>query len=341
VTTTRLTDLAAAEGPWTALAARSDNIFCTWEWADCWWRHFGDGRELQLLAIEGPGGRPAALLPLHRERRRGVTFTRFIGHGVADQLGAVCAPSHLGIAQEELRRAGGDLLLAERLGSEHDWGGLKGHVLRSEASPVIAIGPGETWDDYLGERSANFRQQVRRRARRLATLGIRFRLAHEPGRLTADIDALIDLHAARWGAQSRAFGEPRASFHREFAAIALQRGWLRLWLAEAEGSPVAAWYGLRYEGVEYFYQSGRDPAWDSAGLGAGLLEHSIREAFVDGMREYRLLRGDERYKLRYATEARHVITIAVPLTQRGRGVTAVARSLARSPRGRALMSRAV
>jgi hypothetical protein len=103
---------------------------------------------------------------------------------------------------------------------------------------------------------------------------------------------------------------------------------------------VAAWYGFRFGDVEYFYQSGRDPAWDRLRVGAGLLEHSIREAFADGMREYRLLRGDEPYKLRYATETRRVVTTALARTPLAHGFVGVTRALATVSPGRALVRRA-
>jgi CelD/BcsL family acetyltransferase involved in cellulose biosynthesis len=288
--------------------------------------------------IDDPTGQPTVLLPLCAQRRLGVSFTAFIGHGVADQLGPVCAPDDLPPAEKLPAAGAGDVLLAERLSDRYDWASLGGCVLRSEASPAITRPISGGFEDYLQGRSANLRQQVRRRARRLRRkLGLRFRLAQEPHRLGSDMDALFALHAARWGERSRAFHGARESFHREFAARALERRWLRLWFAEAEGTPVAAWYGFRFGAAEYFYQSGRDPAWDREQIGAGLLEHSIREAFEDGMQEYRLLRGDESYKRRYATEVRNVLTVAVPLTQRGRGVVALARSLSKTQHGRALL----
>jgi|SRR5581483_7442221 len=336
------TALAPAEGPWTALAERSNNIFSTWEWAAVWWNHFGAGRSLRIGVLHDPSGDPVAVLPLYSERRARLRLTRLIGHTVADQLGPVCGPAELDQAQAALREAGGGLLLAERLPAELDWARLGGRVLHSELSPVIDLSAGAGWEDYLSAHSANFRQQVRRRQRRLTTTrGIRFRLTQDPGRLAEDMNTLIALHRARWGSASRAFSGAREAFHREFATLALERGWLRLWIAEAEAGPVGAWYGFRYGDVEYFYQSGRDPAWDESGIGAGLLEHSIREAFAEGALEYRLLRGGERYKLRYATEVRRVVTVAVPLSHSGRGATVVAGSLARSARGRALLRGAV
>ena len=75
---------------------------------------------------------------------------------------------------------------------------------------------------------------------------------------------------------------------------------LRLWVLEADGAAVAAWYGFRYAQTESFYQSGRDPAWSSQSVGFVLLAHTIREAANDGMEEYRFLRGGEAYKDRFA-----------------------------------------
>lgn len=70
--------------------------------------------------------------------------------------------------------------------------------------------------------------------------------------------------------------------------------------------------------MESYYQSGRDPDWDHASVGAGILEHSIMEAFADGMREYRLLRGDEAYKSRYATHDPGVATVLAARGYAGR-----------------------
>ena len=111
----------------------------------------------------------------------------------------------------------------------------------------------------------------------------------------------MDLHARRWGpTESDAFTGRRRAFHHEWAACALENGWLRLWVLEADGAAVAAWYGFRYAQTESFYQSGRDPAWGSRSVGFVLLAHTIREAANDGMREYRFLRGGEAYKDRFA-----------------------------------------
>jgi CelD/BcsL family acetyltransferase involved in cellulose biosynthesis len=279
------------------------------------------------------------VLPLYTLRRAGLRIARVVGHGVADQLGPVCGPEHFELALAALARGhAGSVLVAERLPDQGELPGAS--VLRREASPVISIANDEGWQQYLQRRSANFRQQVRRRARNFARAGVSFRRISERGELQTALDALIHLHRARWGERSRAFAGARERFHRDFAALALERGWLRLWLAEAQGRPVAAWYGFRFQGADYFYQSGRDPAWDRYRVGAALLEHTMREAFADGMREYRLLRGDEPYKRRYASATRTLHTVAFTRLTWMRPALSLARALARSHAGRGLLRRA-
>src|SRR5262249_29652803 len=141
---------------------------------------------------------------------------------------------------------------------------------------------------------------------------LRYRLAGDKHRLQADLDTLFALHEARWG--QRGSGQltgPRAGFVREFAACALERGWLRLWFLELNGSAVAAWLGFRLGAAEWHYQSGRDPAWDRYSVGFVLLGHTIREAMTDGMSEYRFLRGAEAYKDRFANRELSVATIGI------------------------------
>jgi CelD/BcsL family acetyltransferase involved in cellulose biosynthesis len=327
-----LASLGDARKPWIELAERAGNIFSTWEWAKVWWDHFGAGKKLDI-ALLSRNGRSIGVLPMAVQRHNGITVSRFIGHGVADQLGPVCDPTDVSAVTAGLSsmRSHAIVLVAERMTADHDWPArLGGTLITKEFAPVIDLASEDSWDSYLGARSANFRQQARRRARKLHGLGVRFRLADNPAQLESDFGALRSLHAARWGAAS-AFdlGAPMA-FHRDFAAVALEQGWLRLWLAEVDGVAVAAWYGFRFAGVESYYQSGRDPSWDRFRVGAGILEHSIREAFADGMREYRLLRGDEDYKHRYLSREESISTIACGRTPLGRAAVAALRLRARS-----------
>ena len=305
--------IAAARLEWQHLASESGNIFSTWEWAETWWRHFGGSRQLRLSAWRTAEGRLVALLPLYSWRSRPLRVLRLIGHGPGDQLGPVAAPADLPDAQRALRReladAGPVLFLGEHLPADEGWAeALGGRALSRTGAPVLHF-DGRSWDEVLASRSANFRQQVRRRERTLAKAhAVRFRLTTEQAALAGDLDLLFSLHAERWGEGSD-FAGPARAFHRDFAAQALERGWLRLWIAELDGDPAAAWYGFRFAGRESYYQAGWGSRWSRSSVATVLLVHTIREACGDGMLEYRFLQGDEPYKYRFTEDDPGLVTV--------------------------------
>ena len=333
-------DPESVRDEWEVLAARSGNIFATWEWASLWWRHYGAGRRLRLAACRDRTGRPFALLPLYEWRERPLTVLRFLGHGTGDELGPVSAPSDRPAAARALRDALRDLeydiLLAEHLVAEDDWGALVGggHVLRREGYPLIRCAGG--WDGYLATRSSHFRKKMSWQERKLAREhGLRYRLTEAEDTLEADLDVVFSLHRTRW-AEETDFSKAER-FHREFAACALQRGWLRLWLLELDDAPAAAWYGFRFAGTESHFQSGRDPDRASASVGSTLLAHTIREALGAGLREYRFLRGAEPYKYRFATHDPGLETLAFAGGGASRAAVAGGSLLARWQAARSLV----
>jgi CelD/BcsL family acetyltransferase involved in cellulose biosynthesis len=321
-----------------ALPASSHNLFASWEWISTWWQHFGGERPLAGTVARASDGRPLAVVPLYLFSRSPLRVVRFIGHGAGDWLGPISAPGDEQLAADALHATlaagnGWDLLLAERLRCDQAPARLLGGtVFRREGFPILPFRE-RTWGELLAQRSANFRQQVRRRERRLArTRNLSYRLCSDPERLDADLELLFALHDARWTQrQSSAFGHARQAFHRNFARLALARGWLRLWVMELDGKPVAAWYGFRHAGVEWYYQSGRDPAYDRDAVGFVLLCHTIRSAVEDGMHAYWFLRGGEAYKDRFAEEDPGLETIASARTQRGRAAITATRALDRLP----------
>lgn len=283
-------------------------------------------------------GRPAAIIPLYASARGPLKILRFMGHGPGDWLGPIHAPDDAAVAFSAMQGALADatrwdLLLAEHVRPDEQWKStFDGTVLKREAFPILCFRE-RTWDELLADRSANFRQQVRRRERQLErSYKLQFRLCTDPTQLDADMGLLFKLHEARWaGTYSRAFTEHRQAFHLEFARHALERGWLRLWVMELDSVAVAVWYGFRYAGVEWYYQAGRDPARDSASVGFVLLCHTIRAALQDGASAYWFLRGSETYKGRFAEEDPGVETVAAVRTLRGRAAVAAARTIDRAP----------
>jgi dTDP-4-amino-4,6-dideoxygalactose transaminase len=338
----RLDSIDEARADWTELADRSGNLFSTWEWASTWWSLYGDGRSL-LLGRLRRRGRTLALLPLYAWRDRPVRIARFVGHGPADELGPVCGPGDRAAAARALRQAVADarcgLLVAEHLPGREGWSALLGGgvIVRREVSPVLRWNGG--WQEYVASRSTKMRRQLRQRERRLERHGLAYRLA-DASSLERDLDTLFALHEARWGGETTPFLAHR-EFHRAFAVRAAARGWLRLWLLELDGEPAAAWYGFRFAGREFYYQFGRDPALGGLDLGFVLVAHSVRQALEDGVREYRFLRGDDAYKMRFATSAGGVETIAVARGPLGRAALGLARAADSMPAARSALGAAL
>lgn len=310
-----------ASDAWNRLAEAAGSIFATREWAECWWKHYGGDSHPVVLcdSIESP----TYVIPLALSG--GVLKQmRFIGHGPADQLGPICGPEQRLVASEHLLRLLADppercdVFVAQDIPEVEAWDArLGGAVVRRVASPTVDLDT-RVWDDFLARKSKNFREQTRRRERKLSnSFEVKLRLA-DSGSLQDDLATLFRLHLQRWGNDAAFATGVERRFHEDFARAAVSNGWLRLWMLELDGRTVASLYGYRFAGVEYFHQSGRDPSFEEHSVGSVLLTHSIRTALQEGMTEYRLLRGDESYKSRFADGENYVHTVAVPLTSLGK-----------------------
>ena len=311
----RPADLDGLRDEWRALQQAAGHPFATWEWARAWCDHLLDGEPLVVACRRGDGAL-AAVLALEVRRERGLRVARWLGHGPADELGPVCAPEDRAAVAAALRSLPGfDVLRAEALPADADWEPLlRAQPADREASPVVDLAGFADWEGWLASRSSNFRSQVRARERRLAREAeLAIRASDDP----RDLEAVIALHERRWEGTSTAFAGPRGRFHRAFAQAAATEGWLRIRVLSLDGRDVAAWYGLRYAGQEWFYQSGREP--DAPGsVGFVLLAHTLREALEDGCSAYRLGRGGEDYKARFADRDPGLVTLDVAATRRGR-----------------------
>lgn len=332
-----ITDLAAAQSDWRGLAERAGNPFTTWEWASNWLRLVARDGEVAAWRCLDATGHLTGILPLHLSRARGLRLLRIIGHGPADELAPLSAPQDRPAVARAFGRAlserdGWDLCLAERLPAAEGWTeSLGGRTVRRELSPELELTTSD-WDEFLAGRSSNFRQQVRKFERRLIRdHGLRYRLVEDAATLEADMESLFRLHDARWAEQTTAFTDQLRPFHLEVAAAALKDGWLRMWFAELEGRPAAVWYGFRMGGADWFYQQGRDPAWERSSVGFVLTAHTLRDAVQAGIKRYRFLLGAERYKARFSTREPEAETVARARSARGAMALEAYRAIRRLP----------
>lgn len=329
-----LDQLRSYEEEWRRLAERRGNAFVTPEWFWAWLEHYGDTAAPAVIVTHDEDGQLLGLMPLavaHSGRPRAL---RFAGGTLADLLHPVCLPEH----DETVALATADALAAADMKwslavldnvdvDARWWTALGAHApfigqttLRDTALPAIELGDGG-WDAYLAGKTRNFRDQARRYPRRLERdHRVSYRRTDDESALERDIRTLFDLHDARWRDRGGStLTSPRArSFHLAFARAALGRGWLRLWILEVDGVPVAAWYGWRLGDRYAYYQAGFDPSWERKSVGFILMVHTVRSAIEEGASRYELLLGDESYKGRFANDERRVCTAMLSRTRPAR-----------------------
>jgi CelD/BcsL family acetyltransferase involved in cellulose biosynthesis len=321
---------------WDALAAASGNVFATREWVSCWWRHLGAGRTRAALVVRSADEGAVAVVPLYVWARRPLTVLRFAGHRGAGTVTPACRPEdaeRVGAAiRAALPQLGCDVLLADALPTDPAWAEhLAGRVVNVLPSPTLALRA--SWEDQRRGFSSNLRQELGRKERRLEReRGLGYRLVTGPDEAGPAFETLLELHGSRWDGATT-FADPAfREFQRAFAQAAARAGWLRLWLLELGGAPVAAWYGLRFGGSETYYQAGRDPDAGPESIGTVLLARTIRAAVEDGgVSEYRFGPGGSPYKYRFADrrDVLHVATVGRGIAARAAvGVVARARALA-------------
>jgi CelD/BcsL family acetyltransferase involved in cellulose biosynthesis len=169
---------------------------------------------------------------------------------------------------------------------------------------------GLTWESYQAGLGPAHRANLHRRLRNLNRGSeLHFAAARSEEERRDFLARLIVLHTLRRREMggSKTFHSPGLlAFHEEFTSLALQRGWLRLFLLHLDERPVAALYGLRHGRTFYFYQSGFDPAYARQSVGLVAMGLTIRQALEEGAAEFDLLHGDEKYKSLWTRQHREI-----------------------------------
>jgi len=314
---------------WSRLAEESTNVFLTPEWLESWWAHAEPRHEPITATGLGAGGAPDWLAVLEPSRVGPLRCLRFAGHGPADELGPICTPALRPAAGGDLVRAirergAWDVLICEQLAGDVDWQSLlDARAIDSIPSPVVRF-EHPTWEAFLAARTTKLRSQLRRDQRGVDDAGpSRIDLADDSDRVDEVMHVLFAMHRDRWGDDSGFLAGGAEPFHRNFAQLALRKGWLRLFALEVNGAIQAVWYGFRFAGCDAHYQSGRS-AGCPAGGGSLLVTTAIRAALEDGLSEYRFLRGGEAYKLRWATGGYDLQTLVSGVTRSGRAAATLA-----------------
>jgi CelD/BcsL family acetyltransferase involved in cellulose biosynthesis len=163
---------------------------------------------------------------------------------------------------------------------------------------VATLPVGGTIDDYLATLGKKERHEIRRKVRRAEAVGeVVLEKSEAP---LDDLEAFIDLHQRRWGADGlfpdTAGGAQSRVFLRRLFELFGPDGALCLCFLTVGGRRVAT--GLHFETPDsiLYYNAGVDPDARDLSPGVLMVERFVRRALANGQRRIDFLRGDEGYK---------------------------------------------
>jgi len=298
---------------WEALWRRDPNAtpFQSPQWLLPWWKHFGsDTPHVIARTSTASNGSLDALAPLYilRDEDSGESLGMFLGTGNSDYLDVLGDASLL---IDSITRADCQLWDLQQLRPSSSLltvplpDGWSDNVEDQDPCPVLPID--DAGDELQNLLSTHARKKLRYFRRCLEREGeVRYESATAES-LDALLDALYELHAARWqkrGLPGVLADEVTQSFHRDAARRMLEAGALRMYAIRINERIVAVFYGFAHQGTVYYYLSGYDPALEKLSIGNVIVAHAIEDAVRDGATTFDFLRGAEEYKYSWGAKDR-------------------------------------
>jgi CelD/BcsL family acetyltransferase involved in cellulose biosynthesis len=300
-------------------ASSADCLFMSWEWLGTWWKHVSSGRRLHVLTVRRGsrliGIAPWALRPAQPGRLIPFRALEFMGMGDigSDYLDLIARPEDeaevVQVLAEHLETHRMFIEFQRVKHSSQRVGTLVSGLGRAGWQTQQAITEncayldlkGHTWKSYLSTVSRSHRANVNRRLRRLkeSFQTVEFQKAEDEATRMSLFKEFMHLHAMRWSGDESSTaltGPDVIAFHEEFSRIALERGWLRLYVLRLDGKAVASTYSFRYGDVFYYYQAGYDTAYNSYSVGLSTLAQAVERSIEEGITEIDFLHGEEEYK---------------------------------------------
>jgi CelD/BcsL family acetyltransferase involved in cellulose biosynthesis len=324
------------EAAWSGLQAAGHvgTPFLSWQWVSALRDVPGAAGDTGVLVCRR-GDEVVGLLPLERARldgRRvlGVAGWYWVGPDHTDVVAAPADRAEVATAMlaEVARTPGWDVLDLDGLAPD---GALAAAVDEVFKKPRFVVRPTEelpiAYVGLAGEiLSGHGRKQVRKEIRKAEGAGGGFAVVTDPAEFPALLDAMMDLHIARFGDRSRVFATAeRRRFHQLAAARLGAAGLVRMHQLAVGDEPAAITYTLVWNGSILFYSGGLRT---DIGMTPGF---SVRAAAMlaaaeAGYEVADLMRGDHGYKERFRAEVRSDVRRRVARVNAGLARSAVLRA---------------
>lgn len=303
--------------PWAQLATRAGRPYCLPQWGLNWWHNLAPaGAELRIVVAKD-GSRMTGIAPFFATRSKaGLTTFRLLAQGLAMPVEPVAEEA----AKPDVARAfaaglagcspGPDFIVFEGLADPSwshlladSWPGVRSLVHDDYIRRAPAVSRlDESLKAWLGTRSSNFRQQIRRNQRRLESLDVAMHQSTADSDTTSEIDAFCRLHHSRWqgrGGSGVLTGAVERML-RDAAPDLLASDALRLWFMRRGDEVISSQLFLRAGGTLSYWLGGFDDAWAKYQPAQVTLLAAVEGAIADGDRHVDLGYGEQLYKSRFA-----------------------------------------
>ena len=309
---------------WDDLAVLRRQPYSAPAWMLAWWRHAAPQDSRLRVVVVRDGGEVIGIAAWHQDRlATGLRVARLLGTG--HRVEPLARPGREATVAQAVAAAlrrlpdGPGALSLDRADAGSAWPGLlalgRGSAVverETTGAPVVRL-DGRTREEWLATRSRNFRSQRIQARRRLEEHGAVVRLAEEPDAIEAAVEGFLRLTAARW--DTPAWNRPRGGgigeMLREAARDLVPRGRMRIWVLEADGTPLSVQLFVGAGDELSYWNGGYDRRWSRLRPGFETLVHAIEHACAMGDRRVDLGGGAIPYKRRLADADEPIVSALV------------------------------
>jgi CelD/BcsL family acetyltransferase involved in cellulose biosynthesis len=190
--------------------------------------------------------------------------------------------------------------------------GASAHVEVCDRAPYIDTST--DWNTFKSTLGRSMRRNVEYYGRRLFRTyeGCQFERVTSADELEPSMNALADLHQARWRAKGQpgAFSPTFRAFLQEAMRDAFGASRLALWTLKIQGRIEAALVGFIDNGVLHYFQKGFNPAFAKDDLGTAMLSLCLRDCFEDPqIRSFDFMGGGASYKDIWARQSHENVVL--------------------------------
>lgn len=168
----------------------------------------------------------------------------------------------------------------------------------------------QSFDDYWISRPSQLKNTLKRKANKLKTKDIEYRIVQHPEEVVSAVALYEQTYHASWKQD-----EPYPNFIPGLAQMAAEQGWLRLGLLFIDQEIAAAQLWLTVADTAYIFKLCQKPDFDQYSPGSLLTVYLMKHVIdIDKVRKVDFLSGDDHYKKDWMTqrEERWGLQIANP-----------------------------